>query len=179
MTDSNDMLPDDSADEQIDRRRREFLKWSGLVLGGAATAAVGVPVAGYVLAPALGVRPDQWVDVGAVDSFPEHQTRRVEAVNPLHTEWDGLTATIAMYVSRQSGDSFRVFSVNCTHLGCPVMWFPASGLFMCPCHGGVYYADGERAAGPPPRGLYRYEHHVEGGRLLVLLGHLPTLQEPA
>ena len=83
-----------------------------------------------------------------------------------------------MYVSRQTGDNFRVFSVNCTHLGCPVIWFPAAGLFMCPCHGGVYYADGQRTAGPPPRGLYRYQHQVEGGRLLVLLGHLPTLQEP-
>jgi Rieske Fe-S protein len=187
MTDSNhtppnappNAPPDGPAGEQTDAVRRAFLKWSGLVLGGAATTAVGATVVGYVLAPGLGRRADRWVDVGPVDSFPEHQTRRIEAVDPLHTPWDGLTARIAMYVSRQSGASFRVFSVNCTHLGCPVKWFPASGLFMCPCHGGVYYADGQRAAGPPPRGLYRYEHHVEDGRLLVLLGHLPTLQEPA
>ena len=26
-----------------------------------------------------------------------------------------------------------VFAMNCTHLGCPVTWFPQSGLFMCPC----------------------------------------------
>ena len=37
---------------------------------------------------------------------------------------------------------------------------------MCPCHGGVYYADGSRASGPPPRGLYEYEYKVEGGAAL-------------
>ncbi len=46
------------------------------------------------------------------------------------------------------GHKFLVFAVNCAHLGCPVAWFPQSGLFMCPCHGGVYYANGERASGP-------------------------------
>ena len=48
-----------------------------------------------------------------------------------------------------------MLAVNCAHLGCPVSWFPQSGLFMCPCHGGVYYANGDRASGPPPRGLFR------------------------
>ena len=43
---------------------------------------------------------------------------------------------------------FQVFAVNCAHLGCPVRWFPQSSLFMCPCHGGVYYRDGSRASGP-------------------------------
>ena len=51
-------------------------------------------------------------------------------------------------------DQFLVLSVNCAHLGCPVTWFPQSGLFMCPCHGGVYYANGEHASGPPPRGCF-------------------------
>ena len=46
--------------------------------------------------------------------------------------------------------------MNCAHLGCPVRWEEKPELFMCPCHGGVYYKDGSRAAGPPPRGLYTY-----------------------
>ena len=54
------------------------------------------------------------------------------------------------------GDTFQVFAINCAHLGCPVRWFPQSGLFMCPCHGGVYYQDGARASGPPERGLFEY-----------------------
>ena len=57
--------------------------------------------------------------------------------------------------------TFLVLAVNCAHLGCPVEWFPESGLFMCPCHGGVYYANGERASGPPPRGLFRCVYRVK------------------
>ena len=52
---------------------------------------------------------------------------------------------------------FIAFSVNCTHLGCPVRWLQDADLFMCPCHGGVYYFDGTVAAGPPPKPLIRYD----------------------
>ena len=77
------------------------------------------------------------------------------------------------------------FRINCTHLGCPVRWLPDARLFMCPCHGGVYYANGERASGPPPRGLYEYRwrvatHVIKGQEVKVLEihgGHLPTLQD--
>jgi menaquinol-cytochrome c reductase iron-sulfur subunit len=58
-----------------------------------------------------------------------------------------------------------------------VSWFPQSGLFMCPCHGGVYYENGEHASGPPPRGLFHCVWKVEGGELKVQAPHLPTLQD--
>jgi Rieske Fe-S protein len=47
---------------------------------------------------------------------------------------------------------------------------------MCPCHGGVYYEDGERASGPPPRGLYQCESRVVDGQLEIQAPFLPTLQ---
>jgi menaquinol-cytochrome c reductase iron-sulfur subunit len=75
-------------------------------------------------------------------------------------------------------DQFLVLAVNCAHLGCPVSWFPQSGLFMCPCHGGVYYASGERAAGPPPRGLFHCAWRVRDGQLEVQAPHYPSLQDP-
>jgi menaquinol-cytochrome c reductase iron-sulfur subunit len=72
-----------------------------------------------------------------------------------------------------------VFAVNCAHLGCPVRWFSESQLFMCPCHGGAYYADGSRASGPPERGLFTYEIKIENGRLLIDAGQMPTLSNRA
>jgi Rieske Fe-S protein len=76
---------------------------------------------------------------------------------------------------------FLVLAVNCAHLGCPVEWFAESGLFMCPCHGGVYYADGAHASGPPPRGLYPYVYGVTRRRGVELLAiqapHFPTLND--
>jgi menaquinol-cytochrome c reductase iron-sulfur subunit len=118
------------------------------------------------------------VDLGAVDDFPTGETRLATYRNPFTVPWDGETANVACWVRRLGTGQFQVFAINCAHLGCPVRWFPESGLFMCPCHGGVYYADGSRASGPPPRGLYRYAFKVDGGRLLVRAGELPTLSEP-
>ena len=62
-----------------------------------------------------------------------------------------------------TGEKFQVFAINCAHLGCPVRWFPQSGLIHVPCHGGAYYRDGSRASGPPERGLFEYPYKVENG----------------
>jgi hypothetical protein len=82
-------------------------------------------------------------------------------------------------VRHAAQNEFTVFAINCAHLGCPVRWFSESQLFMCPCHGGVYYADGSRASGPPERGLFTYELKVQGGKLLIDAGQMPTLQNRA
>ena len=150
--------------------------------GAAAALALGVPLVGYFLGP-LRRRPVRWVRLGRVDEFPVGQTRKTLFDNPLREPWDGMTAQTSAYVRYLGPDGdgreqFWVFAVNCTHLGCPVTWFPESGLFMCPCHGGVYYENGERASGPPPRGLYRYPWRVRGGVLEIQAPHLPTLQDP-
>jgi Rieske Fe-S protein len=90
---------------------------------------------------------------------------------------DGDAAKTACWVRCVEAGKFQVFAINCAHLGCPVRWFEQSKLFMCPCHGGVYYQDGTRAAGPPPRGLFEYKWKVEGGKLLIDAGRLPGLEE--
>jgi Rieske Fe-S protein len=161
--------------------RRSALGWLALILGGLATAALGIPLVGYLLGPLFQRKPDQWVDAGAVSDFPLNQTREIIFSNPDRQPLDGATGGATAYVrylghDSQEGHRFDVFAVFCAHLGCPVTWFEQSGLFMCPCHGGVYYANGDRASGPPPQGLYRYEYKVEDGRLRIKAGHLPTLQ---
>ena len=158
--------------------RRGFLLKAGWALQALAAALVTVPVVGYLLSA---FRRDgaanSWVQLGAVDDFPEGSTRLARYRNPARVAWDGATSEIACWVRRVGGERFQVFSVHCTHLGCPVRWFAESGLFMCPCHGGVFYEDGQRAAGPPPRGLYEYPARVRGGVLFIRAGRLPTLQQ--
>ena len=124
------------------------------------------------------VASQSWIMLGALDNFPENQTRLATYRNPYTRPWDGTTAEIPCWVRRLAGEKFQVFAINCAHLGCPVRWFEESSLFMCPCHGGVYYDDGSRASGPPPRGLYEYEYKIEQGQLWVRGGQLPTLSEP-
>jgi Rieske Fe-S protein len=174
--------------EQVDRTeeadrgdssRRTLLRWAAASLGALAATAVGIPIVGYLLGPWLRWRRDEWVDAGDVESFDVGATKLVALKNPLGRPWDGRSGQVSAYVRRRAENDFVLFAVNCTHLGCPVSWFPQSGLFLCPCHGGVYYADGSRASGPPPRGLYKLPHQIAKGRLRVQVGHFPTLAEPA
>jgi hypothetical protein len=154
--------------------------WGTGVMGVLAAAAFSIPLIGYLLGA---VRKDKvrWVNLGRLDKFPQNQTRMATFDNPLGLDWDGMTAHNAVYVrylgkDQDNKEKFLVFAVNCAHLGCPVEWFPQSGLFMCPCHGGVYYENGDRASGPPPRGLYQCVWQVRDGQLLIQAPHYPTLQ---
>jgi Rieske Fe-S protein len=158
--------------------RRGFLFGFAIALNAVAATLFAVPLVGYLMAPLRRLGEQAWVPLGAVTEFPNEQTRLATYRNPFVEAWDGETANVACWVRRLSGETFQVFAINCAHLGCPVRWFPESGLFMCPCHGGVYYEDGSRASGPPPRGLYEYQYKVEGGQLWVRGGELPTLSEP-
>lgn len=161
--------------------RRSFLRWLTGILGAVGAAMLGIPVVGYFFG--LPKPKESWVDFGPVSGFPLNETRRVIFDNPLSQSWDGMTALTIAYAryegkSDDGADQFLVVSANCAHLGCPVSWFQQSGLFMCPCHGGVYYANGQRASGPPPRGLYHCDWRVQGGRLEIKAPHYPTLHNP-
>jgi menaquinol-cytochrome c reductase iron-sulfur subunit len=161
-------------------RRRTLFQWLSYGLGAIATVILAIPFVGYILG--MRKRPVKWVPLGSTEDFPPDETRLVTFNNPIRQSWDGTSAHIGVYVCRQGGkshegDQFLVLAANCAHLGCPVSWFPQSGLFMCPCHGGVYYATGERASGPPPRGLFRCVWRVRGGELEIQAPHYPTLQD--
>lgn len=172
--------PCEAATAQPSAGRRWFLRVMTAIFGAIASVVLSIPLVGYFVG--LRKRAVYWVDLGAVADFPVNQTRRIDFTNPLRRPWDGITAITGVYAryegkNNEQTDQFLVLSVNCAHLGCPVTWFPQSGLFMCPCHGGVYYADGARASGPPPRGLFRCEWRVQDGRLQIQAPHYPTLQD--
>ena len=167
-------------DDQKTISRRSLLMKLGIFLNAAIAAAIAVPVVGYLLGP---IRKkggyDAWISLGDPSQFPEGETRLASFVNPFNMPWDGATAKSSCWVRNIGGGKFQIFAINCAHLGCPVRWFPQSELFMCPCHGGVYYADGSRAAGPPPRGLFEYKFKLEKGKLMIYGGQMPTLSTTA
>jgi len=155
--------------------RRALLSWMTYGMAAVAAVLLAIPFVGYLLG-AVVKRKESWVHLGPVSDFPLDETRLATFENPLGQPWDGMADRMGVYVRKQSADQFLVFAMNCAHLGCPVTWFPQSGLFMCPCHGGVYYENGERASGPPPRGLFHCVWRVREGQLEVQAPHLPTLQ---
>ena len=157
-------------------RRGVFVKL-GILFNGAIGAVLAVPIVGYILSPVIRARKpgdESWLSLGPLGEFPEGQTRLATYRSPAATPSDGETANIPCWVRRVDRDKFQVFAINCAHLGCPVRWFPQSGLFLCPCHGGAYYSDGSRASGPPERGLFEYRYKAERGNLLIQPGETPT-----
>jgi len=182
----DERLPPPSPQQQEQRleadraSRRTFLMNIGILLNAAVGLAVATPVVAYIFGPVLRRREYRtWTSLGDANQFPAGETRLVSFVNPFNNSWDGETAKIPAYVRCTEPGKFTVFAINCAHLGCPVRWFSESQLFMCPCHGGIYYADGSRASGPPERGLFTYEVKVEDGKLMIKAGQIPTFRNRA
>jgi menaquinol-cytochrome c reductase iron-sulfur subunit len=157
--------------EEISRRR--FFEKLSIGLVGLCTAIVGVPLIGFIVGPFFRKVPEKWVTLGKTDDFQIGKTVAVTVTDPSSLPWAGVTAKSAVWLRRVSEDSFIAFSANCMHLGCPVRWLEDAELFMCPCHGGVYYSDGAVAAGPPPRPLFRYDVRVENGELRMKQAIVP------
>jgi Rieske Fe-S protein len=172
-------MASDREDPRIVSRRWLLFK-AGIALNGLVGLALAVPIVRYLFAP---WRKDStynsWVSLGPAEGYPVGETRLASYRNPFTRSWDGVTDNVACYVRRLGADQFQVFAINCAHLGCPVRWFPQSQLFMCPCHGGVYYADGARASGPPERGLFPYAWKIISGELQIDAGQTPTLSNSA
>jgi nitrite reductase/ring-hydroxylating ferredoxin subunit len=50
---------------------------------------------------------------------------------------------------RRTATGVDAFSSVCPHLGCRVHWVPDRREFFCPCHRGIFDADGVAVSGPP------------------------------
>jgi menaquinol-cytochrome c reductase iron-sulfur subunit len=153
--------------------RRRFLTRLSLALSGAVGAVLGLPVLGFLLAPLTRKEPRVWRAVGRVDDFAVGETVNVRFEDASALPWSGVTARTAAWLRRDDETHFTAYSVHCTHLGCPVRWMAEAQLFLCPCHGGVYYADGTVSAGPPPKRLPTYPVRVRAGQVEIQTSPIP------
>jgi menaquinol-cytochrome c reductase iron-sulfur subunit len=145
--------------------RRRFLAILGVAIGSVIAILAGLPVIGYILLPVSRRMHRQWVSVGPTDRFPVGDTVLVSFENPSARPWAGVTGKTGAWVRRVGDGDFIAFVLNCSHLGCPVRWEASPKLFICPCHGSVYYEDGTVAAGPAPFPLQRFQVRVRGGQV--------------
>jgi len=156
---------------QPEEDRRKFLTRLSISLGSIGAAVVAIPVVGFL----LGLRKPSfvWRTVGKLSDFGIGSTVKVSFLDPSPLPWAGVTAQTAAWLRRVGDHQFIAFSVDCTHLGCPVRWLPDANLFMCPCHGGVFYSNGTVASGPPPRPLTQYPVRVQDTEVQILTSPLP------
>ena len=106
------------------------------MLGGAGGAALVLAIGGRSLGP---------------------QSEAHEAVLPLTDILVGVRIR-ALHRGRpveilRTKEGIRGRSLLCTHMGCEVRWNQGTQTYNCPCHGGVYSADGAVVAGPPSHAL--------------------------
>jgi Rieske Fe-S protein len=173
--------------------RSKFLEASTLGLGAVIGGVVTVPVAGFAVLPAFLGQKRHEVDLGPVSDLAEGQWYIATFMtDPKEGETSRRTAFVRNNGSVQSGSaqvpSFTIISNRCAHLGCPVQANGPMGKtkkettangpiqlhetqpagFGCPCHGGQYDTEGNRTAGPPVRGLDRYDFEIKNGRLVLL-----------
>ena len=133
---------------------------------------VAVPAFAYFLAPLRrksgGGEPD-FTDAGPLSEIAVGQWRLVPIEIVTRDGWKTARVRQAVWVRRQDeGDrGITVLSTICPHLGCPINWHPEQSQFVCPCHGGVFNAEGRNVLGPPPRPMDPLDHEVRGNRLWV------------
>lgn len=163
----------DGTEHGMDAGRRSFLSRLSLALAGLAAVGAAIPFVGYIFRPAR-PEPPVWRDVGPLSDFPIGSTRKVVYPDPDPDPWDGIAVRNAAWVRREAPERFVAFSIYCTHTGCPVEYVTDAGLFLCPCHGGIFDRDGSVSAGPPPRPLDRAPVRVREGRVEIRSIPIPT-----
>lgn len=163
----------DCEKEQIDEGRRSFLNKLIFGIGSVIGLGMAFPLVTAMLDPVTRKGKNLWRKVGKVTDFELGKTKKVIFKNSVTYKWGDKLSESAAFVRRKTNNEFEAFSVNCTHLGCPVRWEQKPEMFFCPCHGGVYYKDGSTAAGPPPKPLPRYPLRVRNGIVEVQTEEIP------
>lgn len=154
--------------------REIFLTGIVLGFGGIASVVLGIPLVGYLLTPLIKPEREVWRNVGSVDSFKVGETTLVKYRDPNGLSWAGSTTKAGAYLRRQSQSQFISFSMYCTHLGCPLHWMaPPAELFLCPCHGSAFYANGEVAAGPAQKPMVHLPVRVHRGQVQIKTSPIP------
>lgn len=154
--------------ERLTETRRTFFGW----MIGIATSVIGlglaIPLAGYVISPALKRRAASWVEVGPTDQLLPGEPVELEYAGAVKDGWRAITAKKAIWAVKQPAGDIVVFSPICPHLGCGYRWDAGDRKFKCPCHGSIYDVQGKVLGGPAPRSLDVLPSKVEQGKLLVI-----------
>jgi Rieske Fe-S protein len=149
------------------RRRalKLFVNSSIALIGGALGSLVGA----FTLKPASTASHVRWIRAGSTaDLTPNVPVPRVLSVSRTDG-WYRERAPQTVFLVWNGESEVHALSATCTHLGCQVRWEADSKRFRCPCHGGVYDAQGHVVSGPPPRSLDRIDARLDSASDAVMV----------
>ncbi len=168
MTDEHKSHTDPVAIFTPEGSRRRFFQWVTRGVMGVIGFALGIPLVGYVVAPALKRRQKTWVDVGGVNEVPVGEPAQLDYIATIQDGYIETKTQKAIWAMKQSDGQVIAYSPMCPHLGCGYTWDRADKHFKCPCHGSAFDLSGRVLAGPAPRSLDQLPSKVENGRLFVI-----------
>ncbi len=148
--------------------KRSFLRWMITAVVGFIGVNLAVPLAGYVIFPALRRREANWTEVGPTAHLRTGEPEELDYASTIKDGWRTVTTKKSMWAVKQPTGEIVVFSPICPHLGCGFQWDTGDKAFKCPCHGSVFDVNGKVLAGPAPRPLDVLPSKVERGNLLVI-----------
>jgi len=151
----------------VNTSRRTFLGMIFWVCNGIIGLILGIPLIGYILSPAIRKHTKEWISIAKIDRIPNDKPQGVEYSTVEVDGWMKNRVNKIAWIIKESNDSVTVYSPKCTHLGCSVAWNQDENIFKCPCHGGIYDNKGNVIGGPPPRSLFRLDHKLVNGKLLI------------
>lgn len=159
----SDPKQDDSPETTGNVERRTFLS-------GATTAAMAASLAASY--GTLGWIAVRFLYPETSDDAPWLFVGEVDRVRPGGTMSYRVPGGELVTIRRREGgdDEFVALSTTCPHLGCRVHWQAHLGRFFCPCHNGVFDAEGRATEGPPAeagQALSQYPLRVENGLLFI------------
>jgi Rieske Fe-S protein len=142
-----------------------FVNATVALIGGGLSVLLGA----FAFGPKARAAEGRWIRAGTTsDLKPDEPVARVLAVSRVDG-WYRARARETVFLVWDGDRTIRALSATCTHLGCQVRWEAKDKKFRCPCHGGVYAADGAVLAGPPPRPLATIEARIDPADTSVLV----------
>lgn len=157
-----------SPSDEVGRRR--FLSGIIGVVASAVATLTSLPAIAYLVSPGL-KQPNQakWLTLGPVAGLTPGKPAGFPISRKIRDGWTESTHTEVAYAVTHDGQNVKVFSNVCTHLGCRVSWHEERGIFICPCHDGLFSVDGKVLGGPPPRPLDQFQTKIENGQIQIFL----------
>ena len=149
--------------------RRDFAKFVTAALSTIMGAAMGIPVIGYLIDPALKVQSGEaWIPLGPLDGFPVGVPKAFSFTRSNVNGWEKTVNSYGGFILKKSDSDILALSNRCTHLSCSVNWDEGRQEYTCPCHDAQFDIEGNVNAGPPPTPLDHFETKVEEGNLFIL-----------
>jgi len=161
-------MPDTPVPNDPVGRRRTLVVFVNSVvalIGGGLSAVLGA----FAFGSGGRAVPGRWSRAGTTgDLKPDEPVPRVLSVSRVDG-WYRARARETVFLVWNGEHEIRAMSATCTHLGWQVQWNAKEKKFKCPCHGGVYAADGSVIAGPPPRPLTMLDARIDPADSSVLV----------